>query len=94
VPPLTMQIGNHILSNISFVTPVSVQESLPSRHEDGLLPTVLSNESLLAVAVATWSSTRSDGTFSRLTERVGYLRIADSFLSGEDNTETIPLCHR
>jgi hypothetical protein len=41
VPPQTMQIGNHILSNISFVTPVSVQESLPSRHEDGLLPTVL-----------------------------------------------------
>ena len=41
VPPQTMRIGNHILSNISFVTPVSVQDSLPSRHEDGLLPTVL-----------------------------------------------------
>jgi hypothetical protein len=41
VPPQTMQIGNHILRNISFVTPVSVQESLPGRQEDGLLPTVL-----------------------------------------------------
>jgi hypothetical protein len=29
---------------------------------------------------------------SRLTERAGYRRIADSFLPGEDNTETIPLC--
>ncbi|WP_433975619.1 retropepsin-like aspartic protease [Tunturiibacter lichenicola] len=41
VPPQTMQIGNQILSNISFVTPVNILESLPSRHEDGLLPTVL-----------------------------------------------------
>jgi hypothetical protein len=41
VAPQTMQIGNHILSNISFVTPVRVQESLQSRHEDGLLPTVI-----------------------------------------------------
>ncbi|HXP40163.1 MAG TPA: hypothetical protein VN833_07810, partial [Candidatus Acidoferrales bacterium] len=39
--PQIMQIGNHIFAHISFVTPVSVQESLPSRHEDGLLPTVL-----------------------------------------------------
>jgi hypothetical protein len=41
VAPQTMEIGNHILSNISFVAPVSVKESLQSRHEDGLLPTVL-----------------------------------------------------
>jgi hypothetical protein len=41
VPPQTMQIGNQILSNISFVTPVNILESLPSRHEHGLLPTVL-----------------------------------------------------
>ena len=41
VPPQTMQIGNHILSHISFVTPVSVGKNLPSRDEDGLLPTVL-----------------------------------------------------
>ena len=41
VPPQNMQIGNHILSHISFVTPVSVAKNLPKQHEDGLLPTVL-----------------------------------------------------
>jgi hypothetical protein len=41
VPPQNMQIGNRILSHISFVTPVVVAKNLPGQHEDGLLPTVL-----------------------------------------------------
>jgi Aspartyl protease len=41
VPPQNMQIGNRILSHISFVTPVIFGKNLPGRHEDGLLPTVL-----------------------------------------------------
>jgi hypothetical protein len=41
VPPQIMQIGNRILSHISFVTPVTVGKNLEEQHEDGLLPTVL-----------------------------------------------------
>jgi hypothetical protein len=41
VPLQNIQIGNRILSRISFVTPVSVAKNLPRQHEDGLLPTVL-----------------------------------------------------
>jgi hypothetical protein len=41
VPPQIMQIGNRILSHISFVTPVIVAKNLGEQHEDGLLPTVL-----------------------------------------------------
>ena len=41
VPPQNIQIGNRILSRISFVTPVSVARNLPTQHEDGSLPTVL-----------------------------------------------------
>ena len=41
VPPQIMQIGNLILSHISFVTPVRVATNLPRQSEDGLLPTVL-----------------------------------------------------
>jgi hypothetical protein len=41
VPPQNMQIGNYILSHISFVTPVAVAKNLPRQREDGLLPTVL-----------------------------------------------------
>lgn len=41
VPPQNIQIGNRILSRISFVTPVSVTKNLPTQYEDGLLPTVL-----------------------------------------------------
>jgi len=48
VPPQNMQIGNRILSHISFVTPVSVQESLPGRNEDGLLPTLLFQRVLIS----------------------------------------------
>jgi hypothetical protein len=48
VPPQTMQIGNHIFTHISFVTPVRVQESLPGRNEDGLLPTLLFQRLLIS----------------------------------------------
>jgi hypothetical protein len=41
LPPQNMQIGNHILTHISFVTPVAVAKNLPRQREDGLLPTVL-----------------------------------------------------
>jgi len=39
--PQDMRIGGHIVSNISFVTPVRLGQSLPALEEDGLLPTVL-----------------------------------------------------
>ena len=39
--PQDIRISNHILHNISFVTPVSVAKNVPQRDEDGLLPTVL-----------------------------------------------------
>jgi hypothetical protein len=48
MPPQIMQIGNHILAHVSFVTPVSVQESLPGRNEDGLLPTLLFQRVLIS----------------------------------------------
>jgi Aspartyl protease len=48
VPPQTMQIGNHIFTNISFVTPVNVQENLPGRNEDGLLPTLIFQRVLIS----------------------------------------------
>jgi hypothetical protein len=41
LPPQNMQIGNHILTHISFVTPVAVAKNLRQQREDGLLPTVL-----------------------------------------------------
>jgi Aspartyl protease len=41
VPPQIMQIGNRILSHISFATPVTVGKNLEKQYEDGLLPTVL-----------------------------------------------------
>lgn len=48
VPPQNMQIGNHLFTHISFVTPVRVQESLPGRNEDGLLPTLLFQRVLIS----------------------------------------------
>ena len=39
--PQDVRIGAHILSKISFVTPVRFGQSLPAPEEDGLLPTVL-----------------------------------------------------
>jgi hypothetical protein len=50
VPPQTMQIGNHILTNISFVTPVAVAKNLPPQREDGLLPTLLFQRVLISGA--------------------------------------------
>jgi Aspartyl protease len=41
LPPQDMLIGSHSLSRVSFVTPVSTGKDVPSRQEDGLLPTVL-----------------------------------------------------
>jgi hypothetical protein len=41
VPLQNMQVGNRILSHISFVTPVTVGKNVPGRGEDGLLPTLL-----------------------------------------------------
>ncbi len=41
VPSLNMQIGNRILTQITFVTPVRVAKNLPQQHADGLFPTVL-----------------------------------------------------
>jgi hypothetical protein len=41
VPPQIMQIGNLILSHISFVTPVIDGKNIREHNEDGLLPTVL-----------------------------------------------------
>jgi hypothetical protein len=41
MPPQNIQIGNRILSRVSFVAPLSIAKDLPTRLEDGLLPTVL-----------------------------------------------------
>jgi hypothetical protein len=61
-----MQIGNHIFAQISFVTPVGVQESLAGRNEDGLLPTLLFQRVLISVEDTMLSSIRSEPTLSRL----------------------------
>jgi Aspartyl protease len=50
VPPQTMQIGNHILTNISFATPVAVAKNIPRQREDGLLPTLLFQRILISGA--------------------------------------------
>lgn len=50
VPPQTIQIGNHILTNISFATPVAVAKNLPRQREDGLLPTLLFQRILISGA--------------------------------------------
>jgi predicted aspartyl protease len=41
VPPVNIQIGKRIFTQITFVTPVHVTRNLPRQHADGLLPTVL-----------------------------------------------------
>jgi hypothetical protein len=41
LPPQDIRIGTRTLRNISFVTPVSVGQNVPTLDEDGLLPTVL-----------------------------------------------------
>ena len=50
VPPQTMQIGRHILGNISFVIPLAVAKNLPRPGEDGLLPTLLFQRVLISGA--------------------------------------------
>lgn len=41
VLPQEMRIGRRTMSHISFVTPASVENDVPSREEDGVLPTLL-----------------------------------------------------
>jgi hypothetical protein len=41
LPPQEMRLGARIVSQVPFVTPVNVEYDLPTRDEDGLLPTVL-----------------------------------------------------
>jgi hypothetical protein len=41
LPPQDLRIGTHTLSHVYFVTPVSVEQNVPSMTTDGLLPTVL-----------------------------------------------------
>jgi hypothetical protein len=41
LPPQDMRIGSRTLDRISFVTPVSSENNVPSRKENGVLPTVL-----------------------------------------------------
>jgi hypothetical protein len=41
LPPQDMRIGSRTLSRVSFATPVSLGRDVPSRQEDGLLPTLL-----------------------------------------------------
>jgi hypothetical protein len=41
LPPQDMRIGSRTLSRVSFATPVSPGRDVPSRQEDGLLPTLL-----------------------------------------------------
>ena len=41
LPPQDLRIGSRTVSQVLFVTPVSVGEDVPMRDEDGLLPTVM-----------------------------------------------------
>jgi hypothetical protein len=41
LPPQDLRIGGRTVSQVPFVTPVSVGNDVPNRDEDGLLPTVL-----------------------------------------------------
>jgi hypothetical protein len=41
LPPQDMRIGTRTLSRIYFVTPVSVEQNVPTIEADGVLPTVL-----------------------------------------------------
>jgi hypothetical protein len=40
-PPQDLRIGTHTLSHVYFVTPVTVEQNVPTMTTDGLLPTVL-----------------------------------------------------
>lgn len=41
LPPQDMRIGTHTLNHVYFVSPVSVEPSVPSMEIDGVLPTML-----------------------------------------------------
>jgi hypothetical protein len=41
LPPQDMRIGARTISHVYFVTPVSVEQNVPARETDGVLPTVL-----------------------------------------------------
>jgi len=41
LPLQDMRIGSRTLSHVYFVTPVSVEQNVPTMEADGLLPTVL-----------------------------------------------------
>jgi hypothetical protein len=41
LPPQDIRLGARTMRQVTFVTPVSVQQNIPNRGEDGLLPTVL-----------------------------------------------------
>jgi Aspartyl protease len=41
LPPQDMRIGTHTLSHVYFVTPVSVEQNVPTMEADGVLPSVL-----------------------------------------------------
>jgi hypothetical protein len=41
LPPQEMRIGKRTMSDVAFVTPVSVAKNIPTLEEDGLLPTLL-----------------------------------------------------
>jgi hypothetical protein len=62
------------LTNISFVTPVNVQESPLSRHEDGLLPTLLFQRVFISGGghyVWSWSRREPTRRKARTTESQG-----------------------
>jgi len=61
--PRTCRSTTGSLTHISFVTPVRVQESPLSRHEDGLLPTVLFQRVFISGGGhCVWSCSRSEPT--------------------------------
>ena len=41
LPPQDVRIGNRVIRNVPFVTPVHAVPNVPDREEDGLLATVL-----------------------------------------------------
>jgi hypothetical protein len=41
LPPQDVRIGTRIVNHVYFVTPVSVEQNIPTMETDGLLPTVL-----------------------------------------------------
>lgn len=50
LPPQDLRIGGRTLSQVPFVTPVSVGNDVPNRDEGGLLPTVLFQQVFISFA--------------------------------------------